>query len=481
VNATKPLTSCSGGAVSFNYTLAYVSGTVTVIKATPIITWPTPAAITYGTALGGTQLDASSGGVAGGFSYTPPAGKVLSAGSQTLSTTFTPTDTIDYNNASGSTTLTVNKAASSTKVVSSLNPSVAGQSVTFTATVTSPLTSATGTVSFNDGSVVFGSGTLNSSGIATYETSALAGGAHNITAVYGGDGNDLSSISAVLAQTVEPAATMTFPTPGSVLAGSSVTFTWSAETGSAGYWLFIGTTGVGSKNLYDSGEQKATSATVKNLPTDGATIYARVYTSYNGTLVYSDYTYTAFKQPAMLTTPTPGSTLAGPSATFTWTAETGSAGYWLFLGTTGVGSKNLYDSGEQKATSATFSSLPTNGETIYARVYTSYNGTLVYNDYTYKAAAQAVLTTPTPGSLLTSSNATFDWSVATGSGIQGYWLFLGTTGVGSKNLYDSGEQKTTSATVNNLPTDGGTVYARVYTSYNGTLVFNDYTYKATTQ
>jgi len=89
----------------------------------------------------------------------------------------------------------------------------------------------------------------------------------------------------------------------------------------------------------------------------------------------------------VITSPTPGSTLAGTSQTFTWSAATGpgNEGYWLFLGTTGVGSKDLYDSGQQTATSATFNALPTNGETIYARVYTKFNGTLVYNDYTYKA------------------------------------------------------------------------------------------------
>jgi hypothetical protein len=272
---------------------------------------------------------------------------------------------------------------------------------------------------------------------------------------------------------------MLSPAPGSVLAGSSVTFAWTSETGSAGYWLFLGTTGVGSKNLYDSGEQKATSATFNGLPANGVTIYARVYTSYNGILVYNDYIYTAWMQPPAMSSPAPGSILAGPSATFTWTAAaSGNQGYWLFLGTTGAGSKNLYDSGQQTATSATFSSLPTNGETIYARVYTRYNGTLVYNDYTFSAAAQAMLTTPTPGVSFTGTSVTFNWTAATGSGNQGYWLFLGTTGVGSKNLYDSGQQSTTSATFSNLPANGETIYARVYTRYNGILVYNDYTYTA---
>ena len=46
-----------------------------------------------------TQLDATAGGVAGSFAYTPAAGTVLGVGSQTLSVTFTPSDTTDYNTA----------------------------------------------------------------------------------------------------------------------------------------------------------------------------------------------------------------------------------------------------------------------------------------------------------------------------------------------------------------------------------------------
>jgi hypothetical protein len=263
------------------------------------------------------------------------------------------------------------------------------------------------------------------------------------------------------------------------LPGTSATFTWTAETGSAGYWLYLGSTGVGSKDLYDSGELTATSATFSSLPTNGKTIYARVYAKYGSILVYNDYTYTTAAQ-AVLITPTPSTALTGASATFDWTAATGSGnqGYWLFLGSTGVGSKDLYDSGQTTATTATFTKLPTNGETIYARVYTKYNGVLIYNDYTYTAWMEPpVLTTPTPGSTLTGADVTFTWTAAA-TGNQGYWLFLGTTGVGSKNLYDSGQQTATSATVSGLPTDGTTIYARVYTRYNGVLVYNDYTYHA---
>ncbi len=63
--------------------------------AGPPITWPTPANIVYGTALGAGQLNATSS-VPGIFTYNPPAGTVLNAGSQVLSVTFNPTDTNNY-------------------------------------------------------------------------------------------------------------------------------------------------------------------------------------------------------------------------------------------------------------------------------------------------------------------------------------------------------------------------------------------------
>ena len=95
-------------------TIDYATATQTVQllvnQAAPTISWSTPAAISYGTALSGTQLDASST-VAGTFAYTPAAGTVLSAGTQTLSVSFTPTNTIDYTAASQTVQLVVNKAS----------------------------------------------------------------------------------------------------------------------------------------------------------------------------------------------------------------------------------------------------------------------------------------------------------------------------------------------------------------------------------
>jgi len=98
--------------------------------------------------------------------------------------------------------LQVNKAATSTSVVSSVNPSSVGQSVTFTANVNSSTSGTpTGTVTFKDGKSKLGSGTL-SSGKATLNTSKLAPGTHSITVVYGGSIDYVGSTSPAVAQTV---------------------------------------------------------------------------------------------------------------------------------------------------------------------------------------------------------------------------------------------------------------------------------------
>src|SRR5262249_60430571 len=85
---------------------------LTVQKAAPTITWPAPAPITFGTPLSATQLNATAS-VPGTFVYTPPAGTVLNAGPQTLSVTFTPTDSANFTTATATVTLTVQKATRS--------------------------------------------------------------------------------------------------------------------------------------------------------------------------------------------------------------------------------------------------------------------------------------------------------------------------------------------------------------------------------
>jgi hypothetical protein len=118
-------------------------------------------------------------------------------------------------------------------VTSSLNPSMSGQSVTFTATVSTSAGVPTGNVTFKDGATVLGTGTL-SSGTAALSTAALAIGTHSITATYSGDSNFAASISPVLVQTISQTATTTTITsslnPSEI--GKSVTFTASVSSAS---------------------------------------------------------------------------------------------------------------------------------------------------------------------------------------------------------------------------------------------------------
>jgi hypothetical protein len=164
------------------------SFTLTVNKATPTLTWNNPANIVYGTALGGTQLNASAS-VPGGFVYTPSAGTVLHVGnSQTLHVDFTPTDTTDYNTTSKDVSINVTKATltitadDKSKSYRAANPTLTYTpsgfvnndtasvlsgvpNITTTATTTSnvngyPITITQGTLSAADYTFNFVSGTL---------------------------------------------------------------------------------------------------------------------------------------------------------------------------------------------------------------------------------------------------------------------------------------------------------------------------------
>ena len=89
---------------------------LTINKATPVIAWDNPSPIVYGTALGTSQLDATASviglaTVPGAFVYTPTAGTILHAGTgQTLSVTFSPSDTANINSQIATVTIDVQQA-----------------------------------------------------------------------------------------------------------------------------------------------------------------------------------------------------------------------------------------------------------------------------------------------------------------------------------------------------------------------------------
>ena len=248
----------------------------------------------------------------------------------------------NYDISSGSTSLTVNEAATTTSLTSDINPSVYGQTVTFTATVSvnAPGTgTATGNVAFEDGSVFLSDGTLDSYGNATYTTANLAVTGHTITAVYLGDGNyDISSGSTSL--TVNEAATSTSLTSdiNPSVFGQTVTFTASVSVNAPGTGTATGNvafedgaTFLGDGTLDGYGNATYTTA---NLAVTGHTITA-VYLGDGNYAISSGSTSLTVNEAATTTSLTSDSnpSVFGQTVTFTANVSVNAPGTGTATGT----------------------------------------------------------------------------------------------------------------------------------------------------
>src|SRR5204863_1677762 len=96
----------------------------------------------------------------------------------------------------------VDRAPSTLLLSSNANPSMSGQTVTFTGSVQSPLgTRATGTVEFFDGTKSLGIAPM-SNGVATFSTSSLSPGNHSITGFFSGNSDMEPDTSQIFSQAV---------------------------------------------------------------------------------------------------------------------------------------------------------------------------------------------------------------------------------------------------------------------------------------
>jgi uncharacterized repeat protein (TIGR03803 family) len=261
-------------------------GQAVTLSATVSSTGPTPTGtVTFkngSKSLGSASL---SGGVANLTIST------LAVGTLTITASYGG-DAANEKSTSPALKQVVDKATSTTTIVSSVNPSNAGQTVKITATVTSPTTTPTGTVTFKNGSTVLGTGSL-AAGKASYSTSTLSGGSHNITAAYNGTANISGSTSPVLVQTVKYAtSTVLASNVNPSTYGEPVTFT--ATVSSAGptptgtVTFKNGSKSLGSASL-SGGMAKITTST---LPVGTLTIAA----SYGGDAANEKSTSPALKQ-----------------------------------------------------------------------------------------------------------------------------------------------------------------------------------------
>jgi hypothetical protein len=91
-----------------------------------------------------------------------------------------------------------------------------------------------------------------------------------------------------------PQPTITNPNPGSILESSRVTFQWTSGPGVTDYFLYVGNS-LGANDIYSQNAGLGLSATVVGLPTDGRTLYVRLWWTTTGAdWQFADYTYTAF-------------------------------------------------------------------------------------------------------------------------------------------------------------------------------------------
>ncbi len=277
---TLPLTAYYGGTSGYNPSMSQTDYQ-TVNKANTSVTQPTSTAnpSTYGSSVTFTSTvtpssatgsitfkDGSnslgSGTISGGRASLSTS--TLSVGSHSITATYNGDPNDNASSPSSALSQTVNKANTSvTQPTSTANPSTYGSSVTFASTVTP--SSATGTITFKDGSNSLGNGTI-SGGSASLSTSTLSAGSHSITATYNGDTNfNASSPSSALSQTVNKASSyVTQPTSSQnpSTSGNAVTFTSTVTPSSAtgSITFYDGSNSIGNGGVSNGSASLTTSA-----------------------------------------------------------------------------------------------------------------------------------------------------------------------------------------------------------------------------
>jgi hypothetical protein len=269
-------------------------------------------------------------------------------------------------------------------------------------------------------------------------------------------------------------ATMISPAPGSKLTSTTVTFQWSAASGATEYLLDL-------SGQCDEGQGvepgTSTSATVSGLDGNGQLINVSLYTDFNGTWAVENYQYYAVGEgtPGTMTSPAPGSTLPGSNVTFAWTPGTGICQYQIQVGTT-PGSGDI-ESGYTSGASITYDNIPTNGGNVYVTLLSLSGSTWLSNSYQYIALGSgtpASMVSPAAGSTLQGTSANFSWDA--GSGISEYALSVGST-PGARDIAYT-ETASLDASVNNLPTNGETLYVTLGSLNGVKWLSNNVTYVA---
>jgi sugar lactone lactonase YvrE len=213
-----------------NYSVTLNNGTLTIARANQTINWAAPAAISYGTAISAAQLNAGVSvpgpAAAGAVTYAPAAGTVLDAGVQSL--TVNVGGTTDYNPASATVQLTVNKAQPVFSGLKDASLVYHAGSVSFSGALTAPTAIPAGqqvAITLNNvtqNAIVASNGSFTT----TFNTAALPTSANGYAINYSFAGsNDFASASATSRLTVAYAVCDLYNTAQAKQSGSTYPIT----------------------------------------------------------------------------------------------------------------------------------------------------------------------------------------------------------------------------------------------------------------
>jgi hypothetical protein len=268
-------------------------------------------------------------------------------------------------------------------------------------------------------------------------------------------------------------ATFIYPSDGSTGVDWTQQFRWTPVSGAQAYYLYVGTT-LGGRDLVNSGELSQTSYSIAGALPASNTLYARILTKLSGRWFSSDITFSAGTPQATFIYPADHATNVDWTQPFTWTAVSGAAAYYLYIGTT-LGGHDVVNSGEISTTSYAIAGALPAQIPLYGRILTELNGRWIYSDVTFTAGTpQSTFVYPLAGSLNVDTTNAFSWTAI--SGAQAYYLTIGTS-LGAKDIINSGEIQTTTRSVTGLPV-GTTLYARISTLLNGRWLYSDITFTA---
>jgi hypothetical protein len=443
-----PTSANTGQSVTLTATVSSQSGTNT----------PTGTVTFYN---GSASLDTATLGSTGTATFSTTT---LPAGSDSITASYGG-DSDDAGSTSQPVTVTITSGVlpTSTVLASSATAIKTGQSVTFTATV-SPQSSpnaATGTVTFLDGTTTLGTGILNASGVAMFSTSSLSVGTQSITASYGGDSKDNSSVSnavsVVVTQTAVATTTMLTASATQIAIGQSVTFTAKVVPQSdkgvpaGSIKLFDGSTSLGKVSL-NAGGTTALSTTALAAGTHSIT--ASYFGNNEDSSSVSSAVSVVVTQSTVATTATLTVSAAqitnGQSVTFTATVAPHSGsnvptGTVTFLGgTTTLGAGTLNTSGVATFTTAALA-VGTNSITASYRGDSNDNSSVsnaVSVVVTQTAVATTTMLTASATQIAIGQSVTFTAKVVpqSGKGVPAGTIkfFDGTTSLGKVSLNAGG-------------------------------------------